>query len=218
MPALITAPDVRRYAELRGRTLAVDALLTGNALVLRGMLERGGLAKDDYCLEQAGGVAQRFDAMRRGEYAGSLFNAPLDALLAQLGFTVLDNARTVLSHFQGHVVATRRSWAEANRSAVVRFLHAILRALAWLYDSANRDEAFALYRRYMDGATTDAAAAAYGVLFHPQTGFPPRGDIDPEGIRQVLELRARYGEPATALGDASAYHDPAFLAAALQDV
>ena len=45
MPALVTRPDIKSYADLKGQTLSVDAVLTGLALVLFGLLENGGLKK-----------------------------------------------------------------------------------------------------------------------------------------------------------------------------
>ena len=213
MPTLITTPGIETYAELRGKALAVDALVTGNALVLRGMLEHGGLSAADYRLEQAGGVTQRFDAMTRQQYAGSLFNSPLDAQLKAMGFHALDSASSLLSRFQGHVVAARRGWAGAHRAVVVDFLRAIVDALEWLYVPANREKAFAIYSERMQSAAKDAATA-YSVLFDAANGFPANGKIDVEGIANVLELRAKYGEPRKTLSHASAYYDATYLAEA----
>ena len=214
MPALIGVPAMREAAQLRGATLAVDAVETGNALVLRALLEHHGLPPGTYALRCAGGVTQRFEAVQRGEYPASLFNAPLDALLTRQGFNVLDRADAVLEHFQGHVLAVRRSWAEMHREAVAGVVAALSDALAWLYDPAHRAEAFALYRRSMPDAAAGAEAAAYEVLFHPVTGFPHDGAIDIEGVAAVLRLRARYGQPPKRLQEAAAYYDTGFLAAA----
>lgn len=213
MPALVTAPEIRTYADLKGKTLAVDALLTGNALVLIGMLARAGLARDDYRLVQAGGVMQRSEAMKRGEFAGSLFNAPFEGLLRRLGFNALDTAGSLLADFQGQVVATRRAWAEANRPVVEGFLRAISDAVHWLYDPRNREEAFAIYNRNIAVADAGAAATAYAILLDSVTGFPVDGRIDVEGVAQVLALRAKYGEPLKPLRDPSSYCDAGFLAA-----
>ena len=215
MPALVTAPGISRYAHLEGKTLAVDAVKTGNALVLIGMLERGGLTPGDYRLERAGGVQQRFEAMQRGEYAGALFNSPFEGLLGALGFNILDSAASILPHFQGHVVAVRKGWAETNRDVLVGFLGAIVESLAWLYDAGNREQALAIYERNLPDSAPGAAQVAYDVLFDAVTGFPRNGELDGDGVREVLALRARYGEPRKALSDASAYCDPEFLEEAL---
>lgn len=67
---LVTSPNVRSYADLRGKTLSVDALTTGYAFVLLEMLERNGLRLDrDYGTRRhatlpgaAGAQARRHDA------------------------------------------------------------------------------------------------------------------------------------------------------------
>lgn len=215
MPMLVTAPGLTRYADLAGKTLAVDAVKTGNALVLMGMLAHGGLSGNDYRLERAGGVKQRFDAMQRGEYAGALFNSPFEGLLRDLGFNLLDSAASLLPHFQGHVVTVRKGWADASRPVVVGFVRAIVDALAWLYDPVNRERAFAIYARNMPGSAPGAAQMSYSVLFDPVTGFPRNGDIDVDGVREVLALRERFGEPKKGLSDASSYCDASFLDEAL---
>ena len=214
MPSLVALPSIGGYAGLRGKTLAVDAVKTGNALALIGMLERAGLARSEYRLARAGGVKQRFEAMLRGEYSAALFNTPYDGLLRDRGFTVLDDASVLLPRFQGHVVAVRSVWAERNADLLVAFLRALLHALDWLYDPRNRDEAFAIYREQMPQAAPGDAETSYAFLFDTVTGFPRSGEIDREGVRAVLGLRARYGEPPKTLADPSAYCDSRFLAAA----
>ena len=57
---LVTVPEVRSFADLRGKELSVDALTTGFAFVLRRLLERGGLAEGEARLVRVGGTTQRF--------------------------------------------------------------------------------------------------------------------------------------------------------------
>src|SRR2546421_709235 len=59
---LMVAPTVKSYADLKGRTLAVDAPSTGYSLVLMGMLLRGGLAAGDYALANR---AEAMDILQR---------------------------------------------------------------------------------------------------------------------------------------------------------
>jgi ABC-type nitrate/sulfonate/bicarbonate transport system substrate-binding protein len=215
MPSLVTSPSITTYDDLRGETLAVDAVKTGNALVLMGMLDRAGLAPGDYAFARAGGVAQRFDAMLRGEYAGGLFNSPFDGMLRDRGFNVLDSAGSLLDRFQAHVVAVRREWAAARRAQLGGFIRALLDALAWLYEPGNRSAAYAVYARRMPGTSEGEAEAAYALLFDPHTGFPRNGELDLDGVREVIALRARYGEPAKVLGGVDVYCDRRILTEAL---
>ena len=195
MPALMTVPEIRSYSDLRGRPLSVDAAATGFTLVLVAMLEHGGLGKGDYELVRVGGVTERFEALKRREHAGSLFNAPFAGQLKDIGFNTLDTATSALAAYQNQVVAVRRGWAERNRAQVVGFIRGFSDAVDWLYDPANRAEAFAIFERNSPQRGPDAAANAYAVLFDAEDGFARKGEFDADGIRQVLALRARSGTP-----------------------
>lgn len=210
-PALVTLPEIGSYADLRGRTLSVDALTTGYVIVLRAMLAAGGLAPEDYRLESVGGVRQRYEAILEGRHAGALFNSPFEGLLIARGFNRLDTAARVLGRHQGMVGAARRAWAEANRVAVTGYIGGFLEAVRWLYDPANRAEAFAIFARHQPGAD---AQTAYDVLFDPRTGFPADGRVDREGIAKIIELRQRWGTPPKTLhSTVDDLYDGSFLAA-----
>jgi ABC-type nitrate/sulfonate/bicarbonate transport system substrate-binding protein len=215
MPALMTVPEIRSYSDLRGRPLSIDAAATGFALVLVAMLERGGLGKGDYELVRVGGATARFDAIKRREHAGAMFNAPLAGQLKDIGFNLLDTASSAVDAYQNKVVAVRRGWAERNRAQVVGFIRGFSDAVDWLYDPANRAEAFAIFDRNSPQRGADAAANAYAVLFDAEAGFARKGEFDAEGIRQVLALRARYGTPHKRLGEAGSYCDLRFLEEAM---
>ncbi len=210
-PALVTLPEVRDYAALRGRTLSLDAKTTGYALVLYAMLEHGGLRPGDYRVESVGGTQQRFEGLLAGRHAGALFNSPYESLLQARGFNVLDTAISVLGAYQGQVVAGRRRWAAENRATLTGFLRALRRAIAWLYEPANRDEAFAIHDAESPGAAPGSAALAYGILFDPERGFPRSGELDLEGLKKVIELRSRFGVPPKRLGGPFDYYDPSYL-------
>jgi len=64
---LVVSPDVRGYGDLRGKTLAVDALATGYSLVLQKLLQLGGLEEGSADQVQVvGGNACVPDARRFG--------------------------------------------------------------------------------------------------------------------------------------------------------
>jgi hypothetical protein len=69
-------------------------------------------------------------------------------------------------------------------------------------------------RKNLPQMSPELAAQSYGVLINPR-GFSPRAQIDLDGVKTVLELRSRYGEPKKALGDPAKYYDPQYYEAAL---
>src|SRR3989442_2287136 len=131
---LMVAPTVKSYADLKGRTLAVDAPSTGYSLVLMGMLLRGGLAAGDYALVGVGGSRERLSALRSGKAAGALLNAPQDALAEAAGFWRLADSAAIIGRYHRSLGAARRAGAAANAGALVRHLRAHLAAGDRLHD------------------------------------------------------------------------------------
>ncbi len=213
---LVTVPEVATYAQLRGKTLSVDARTTGYAFVLIEMLERAGLKETDYQLVRAGGVLQRFQALMKKEHSGTLLLSPFEVTAEAKGFHRLGNAIDVLGRYQGLVAGVRKSWADANRGAVIGYIRAYVEAVEWLYDPANKDEAIAIFLKNFPAPGPTGAQASYGILLNPKDGFQRKARIDMEGVKTVLALRSKYGEPKKNLTDPSKYYDSSFYEAAMR--
>jgi ABC-type nitrate/sulfonate/bicarbonate transport system substrate-binding protein len=208
---LVVAPEVRSYADLKGKPLAVDALTTGFAFVLYKMLERGGLKRSDYKLVSVGGTDKRWESVKAGHQAGSLMNDPFTGFALAAGFRVLQTHTEILPHYQVGSYAASRAWAAANRDKVAGFIRAQIAAVDWLHDPANRAEAAGILTRHMPQLAAPAAKAAVDKL--PKS-FAKGGALDMEGVKTVLELRSEYGEPKKRLADPDKYVDLSYLEAA----
>src|SRR3989442_1461422 len=119
---LVVQPEIGSYAELKGKELSVDALTTGYAFLLRKMLERGGLKEGEATLVRAGGVLQRWEALKDKKHAGTLLITPFEIIAESAGFRRLGNAVDVLGRYQGLVGAARRSWAQPNPENLPGFI------------------------------------------------------------------------------------------------
>ncbi|HEV8641753.1 MAG TPA: ABC transporter substrate-binding protein [Methylomirabilota bacterium] len=204
---LIVQPEIRTYADLRGQVLSVDAMTTGFAFVLRKMLELGGLEEGEYSLVRAGGVRERWNALKDKRHAGTLLLTPFELLAESIGLRRLGNAVDVIGPYQGHLGATRRSWARDHAAELVAFIRAYRASLAWLFDPAHRAEAVGILRRNAPDMPAEIAQRAYDVLLSPVQGFQPQAKLDVEGIRTVLRLRSEYGRPRKELTDPTRYYN-----------
>jgi len=203
---LIVQSGIQSYADLRGKRLSVDAVTTGYAFVLRKMLEVNGLGEGEYTLVPAGGALRRWEALLKGEHAGTLLLSPFEILARERGFRLLANAVDVLPRYQGLVGAARRSWAAAHRTELIGYIRAHREALSWLYSPANRDEGIQLLARNAN-LPPQLAAEAHAILVDPEHGFAPAASPDFEGIRTVLALRTRYARPRKTLTNPLGYVD-----------
>ena len=203
--SFVTAPEVKTYADLKGRSIALDALSTGFAFVLYDMLERGGLGKDDYSFAAVGATPQRWQSVKEGTHAGTLTIEPFTSIAQRAGFNVLSAITQLYDTYQGGIVAANRGWAKANPEAVRAFIRGYLKGLAWTLDPANRDAAEALLLAKMPEIQPLAAKAVMKSLLSPQSGLTPKAEILPDGMKRVLALRSHYGQGGKTLTDIDKY-------------
>jgi ABC-type nitrate/sulfonate/bicarbonate transport system substrate-binding protein len=204
---LMAVPEVKAYADLKGRQISVDALTTGYAFVLQELLAKGGLMPGDYELVTAGGVLQRFQALMEKKHAATLLISPFEVNAEAKGFTRLANADDALGAYQGLVGATRRAWAKERETDLVAFIRAYLAALDWLFEPANKAEAVAVLRKNLSAMNEELAQKSYDILVHPTRGFSRRAELDVPGVKTVLTLRSKYAQPPKPLTDPAKYYD-----------
>jgi ABC-type nitrate/sulfonate/bicarbonate transport system substrate-binding protein len=212
---LVAVPEVKSYADLRGKELTVDARTTGYAFVLEKMLEKGGLRSSDYQLVKAGGVLARFDDLMQKRHAATLLLSPFDVPAEAKGFTLLGSAIDVFGHYQGLVGAARRDWAKTRQRELVGYIGGYVQGLGWLYEPKNKEPAVALLREKLPNMSPELAAKAYDILLDPKDGFTRKAEIDMVGVRTVLALRSEYGEPKKTLSDPAKYVDLSYYKEAL---
>jgi ABC-type nitrate/sulfonate/bicarbonate transport system substrate-binding protein len=214
----VVQKDIKSYADLRGKTLSVDALTTGFAFVLRKMLERGGLAESDVLFESAGGVLSRFEALKAGKHAGTLLLTPFELISAKAGLHVLQSADEIVPRYQGVVGVAGRRWAEANADTLVSFIKGYLSALRWLFEPANRAAAQALLAENVPNMTPELAEATCNIFLSPNGGFDPAAQLDTKGMQAVLDLRSEYGRPQKKFGNEIKYQNGAYYQRAVAEL
>ncbi len=205
--SLMATPDIQSVADLRGKKIAVDALTTGYAFILREMIARAGMTDADVTYERTGGGPMRLKAMLDGNYAAGLLATPLDKIAADQGFTKLGTARDLLGRYQGRTGFAQRSWIKNNEAAVIGFMCGYRDAMDWLYDRNNRGAAAELLMANDASVTPELARLSLDILLDEKGGFWRSLALDLEGIRTVLALRTRFGVPQKTLTDPLRYVD-----------
>jgi ABC-type nitrate/sulfonate/bicarbonate transport system substrate-binding protein len=214
---LVTQPDVRTMGDLKGRTIALDALSTGFAFVLYEMLRRAGLQSDDVRYVAVGATPQRWQSVKSGEHAGTLTIEPFTSIARQAGFNVLCRSTDIFDTYQGGCIAAHRPFAEANPATVKAFIRAYRKGLDWVFDPANAEEARTILRERMPEIQPGAIGAVMASVLSPRSGLTPNGEVLIDGMREVLALRSRYGQGGRMLGEPGKYLDLSYLNAAGRD-
>lgn len=210
---LVVAPDIGSIADLKGKFLAVDAITTGYAPMLVYMLNREGLVwRKDYDLKSVGGGPMRVQSMLRGETVGGLVT--LDAELEQRGFHRLLSSDDYITDYARAVTTARRDWADRNEELTVRYIRAMVRAINWLLDPANEDEALAIIMA-ADGVSSAEAREIYARSVDPTFGFIPDARIEASGIDQIIRIREVMGQMQAPLPSPDKYIEDRFYRKAM---
>ena len=199
-------PEIKTWDDLRGKALAVDAVDTAYALVLRRVLLAHGLEMDrgDYTLIAKGTTGFRLDSMASGETFAGVLNPPWDRKAEAAGMKRFADHREVLPDYPGGVYAVNRKWAGENRALVASYLDAWNDALRWAQAEKNRDEAIKILAA---AEKIDEQAAANRLRQLPNSGV-----LNLQGLQTVLDLRVQFkltppmGQTLTKYYDESFYH------------
>lgn len=180
-------PEIRTWEDLRGKAMAVDAVDTAYALVLRRVLLARGLEMErgDYTLIPKGTTGYRLESMIQGETFAGVLNPPWDRKAEAAGMKRFADHREVLPAYPGGVYAAARRWAIEHSDLLVRFLRAWNESLRWAQDEKNRGETIALLAA---AEKIDEPAAANRLR-----QLPENGELNLAGLQTVLDLRARFG-------------------------
>ncbi|MGH7714646.1 MAG: ABC transporter substrate-binding protein, partial [Vulcanimicrobiaceae bacterium] len=207
---------IRSFADLKGTTIAVDAVQTGFTFLLRRMLETVGLNDGDYQLAAAGGTPKRFAALTSSaQYSAAILTAPFDLEADAKGCHKLATALDIVGHYQAYTGVARRAWIEHNTDVLVRYIRGYLAALRWLYDGRNKAETVAILVS-QGKVPQEIASLVYEEIVDRTNGIVPNGAIDMAGVRTVLDLRSRYGEPKKTLKNPTKYVDEKYYREALR--
>ena len=182
---------IASFADLRGRTLVVDAPNTAYAIQAKKILLKHGLREgDDYKVVPVGRGELRLKAMTENkDYTAAILNLPFTIQAEQLGMKSLGNTVDMLGPYQANGAFARRAWVEANGALLERYIAAYVESLRWVRRPENRAACVAILMDKLK-IPREVAERSYAVLADPVRGFTPDARFDMEGFRNLLALRA----------------------------
>lgn len=183
-------PEIQGWADLRGRTLIVDAPNTAYAVAGYRMLELNGLPRGSYTVKPTGGTFARYELMLRDPEAhASMLNPPFSLQAQDNGLRKLADLTEVLGPYLGNAGWAMRSWARANPDVVTRYLAAYVEGIRFMLAPANADATTGIIAERLR-LSPDLARRNLALLTDPRGGSAPDGRFDLEGFRNVLKIRA----------------------------
>jgi ABC-type nitrate/sulfonate/bicarbonate transport system substrate-binding protein len=216
MNEFFVQPHIRSFADLRGRTLVVDAPDTAYALQAKKILLKHGLAEGkDYVVKPVGRGELRLKAMAQDkENAAAILNLPFTIQAEELGLKSLGSTVDMLGPYQANGAFVQRAWANRNAPLLERFIAAYVESLRWAMQPANQEEATGMLMEKLK-LPRGVAERTYRMLADPARGFTPDARFDRQGFDNMLALRAEMEGRGAAPAKPDKYFDLSYYDRAL---
>jgi len=191
MNEFIARPEIQSLADMRGKTLVVDAPNTAYALLAKKILKNAGLAEGkDYKVKPIGGTPQRLEALQKDpEAAAAMLNPPFSFAAKDKGLKSFGRATDLLGPYQAGGAFVMRPWARKNGKLLERYLAAYIESVRLAMDPMNRAQVVSLIATRLK-QDPKVAERTYDVLMQPGFGLAPDAKFSREGFKAVLALRA----------------------------
>lgn len=213
--SLVAQPSIQTIKDLKGKKVGTSSLTEGTAIYTQMLLSKEGLRyPGDYEFELAGIHTERWKALQAGKIDCAPQPAPWNFLAEREGYRLIGEINDVIPDIVFAAVIGRKSWLDANRDLVVRFLQALREAYAITNDAGREDVTLPIFQRIT--TKDDRDLASQGLRYMRDMGMWP-GDlsIPRNAMDTTVDLMIRaglLGEPARS--KAGDVFDRSFLEAA----
>jgi ABC-type nitrate/sulfonate/bicarbonate transport system substrate-binding protein len=191
MNDFVVQADIKGFADMKGKTLVVDASNTAYALQAKKILLQFGL-KDglDYTVKPVGAVVYRYQAMVKShDNSASILNLPFNVVAQEHGLKSLGRRVDIFGAYQAVGTFVMRDWAVSHRSLLETYLQAYIESLRMVRDPKNKAECIRLLKDKLE-LSDWAAQKTYEQLLDPNFGFTPDAEFNKIGFENMLKLRA----------------------------
>ncbi len=201
---IITRPDIKTLAQLRGANFGILSEKEGTTYVVQDIAKAIGLTPADYKMTAVGGAPTRWKLLQAGKIDAGLQPFPLSYEAEAAGFNNLGSVIPYVPDWQFTTVNVDHKWAEQNRDLVVRFLRALQRGRDYM--NGNREESAAIAAEEL---RTTAALAARALGDTDKLGIlDPQMAINERGMQRVFETLQKSGDvPADQKYDPAKFSD-----------
>jgi ABC-type nitrate/sulfonate/bicarbonate transport system substrate-binding protein len=209
----VVRPEIHSIADLKGKTMALDRPTTGYWILFRKIFAANGVKPEDYkLLPNLGGAEKRFEAVKDGRAAGTFLNPPLSLDAIAQGFPRLIGLKEHFPDLPGSSGGARKEWAKQHETALLAYLRAWKRAVDWLGDPQNRDEASEIYAKRVK-IDPQQLAGTYDSFV--RDGLV-RAPLSMTGIKQMLDLLVESNQLKPDETRPELYADPSYQQKAMQ--
>jgi NitT/TauT family transport system substrate-binding protein len=182
---LVGQPEIKTVTDLRGTLLAADPVDSNFDLVRNKILRDFGVPESDYKIDIIGNTPHRLKAFLAKKVSAAMLTPPSTDKAVAAGGHVLAQGADHIADWPLACGWGLRSWVQANRPLLVRFIRAWANAADWLLKPENKQETLSFLAKH-ENLTGARGEEAYARVV-------PKGAINPAAIRKNMELRIELG-------------------------
>jgi ABC-type nitrate/sulfonate/bicarbonate transport system substrate-binding protein len=212
--SLVTKSAIKSYADLKGKTIGLADERGTITISMRKLLAQHGLDRESYLAKTLDGTPQRSYCLLHGDCDAVVLGQPQDFQALAQGYRLLGRSDEAVPGYLYTVTAVRRSWADAHRETLVRFVRAMAASFHFIRDPANREDVIRVIAE--STGCSDAIAAQTLDLFLAPGGdvLPKRGEMGLNALTQVIGMMGEAGQLKPPLPEARRFVDLQYLHAA----
>jgi len=206
--AVFAKPAIKQIADLKGKLISIGSIYDITLIYMKPFLASAGLKTTDVDFVYAKAAGDRFAALVSGAVDATILNPPTYFRAKAQGFTDLGDTKPYAEGIPFTVWGANAAWAAQNRTALTAFARDYQRAVRWLYDPANKEQALDILVKYAHQDRKDSSDA-YDYLLTKLKLFSLDGDVTDaayakmaEGLSDIDILKPPY-PPKAAIFDGS---------------
>jgi NitT/TauT family transport system substrate-binding protein len=193
--SVITAPDIRKPQELKGKKLGVSRFGSSTDFVIRYALEKWGLVPDrDVAILQIGSQPARLAALRSGAVNGTIVGPPADIIARKAGFNELATPEQLNLAYPNTSIVSTASTISRNEELIRRVMKSLVEGIQFFKTQREASQkSLDAFARLGEADLIDETYRHYKDIL-PRIPYP---DLD--GIQNVLKEIAKRDPRARAI-------------------
>jgi ABC-type nitrate/sulfonate/bicarbonate transport system substrate-binding protein len=212
--SLIAQPEIGTYADLKTKVVGLADESGTITMSMLKLLAAHGLQRGSFVTNVAAGTPTRWNCLRSGNCDAVVLGQPQDLQAIAQGYRLLGRSTDVVPDLLYTVTAVRRSWAQAHKETVVRFVRAMAAACAFIRDPAQRDAVVKIISETTNASDVIAVQTLQLLLQPPSRVLPERAEINLKGLDAVIAMMGEAGLLEAPLPRGERFVDLQYLRAA----
>ena len=190
---IVAKPEIKTIKDLKGHTVVIGGLVDINRVYLERVLKAAGLTSKDIDITVVGNTAGRFAALKSGAADATMLAPPVNFFAEKAGFNNIGMMIDYTRDLPFSATDVSLAFADQHRDALMKFLTALDKSIAWFNDDANREAAVDVLASEMKTTSRDDVAKSYDYL--RKIGFFPNDNtISRKRIETLMDEMTAIGD------------------------